>query len=53
MIQSFGTKFFKSITETADKIGTRFEHLFGNFSNEITGNFLFFIKFFFRIFKLY
>lgn len=37
MIESVGTKFFKSITETADDIGGRFEIAFTNFSNKIAG----------------
>uniref|UniRef100_A0A2K6VD84 Uncharacterized protein n=1 Tax=Onchocerca volvulus TaxID=6282 RepID=A0A2K6VD84_ONCVO len=36
MIQSAGTKFFNSITATADKLGGRFEIAFTNFSNKIT-----------------
>ncbi|CAG9537545.1 unnamed protein product [Cercopithifilaria johnstoni] len=36
MIESVGTKFFKSITETADDLGGRFEIAFTNFSNKIT-----------------
>ncbi|KAL3998468.1 hypothetical protein ACH3XW_15170 [Acanthocheilonema viteae] len=35
MIESVGTKFFKSITETADNLGGRFEIAFTNFSNKI------------------
>lgn len=37
MIESVGTKFFKSITETADDLGSRFEIAFTNFSNKIAG----------------
>ncbi|VDO29103.1 unnamed protein product [Brugia timori] len=37
MIESVGSKFFKSITETADDLGGRFEIAFTNFSNKITG----------------
>ncbi|VDN94111.1 unnamed protein product [Brugia pahangi] len=36
MIESVGSKFFKSITETADDLGGRFEIAFTNFSNKIT-----------------
>ncbi|VDN17677.1 unnamed protein product [Gongylonema pulchrum] len=36
MIESVGTKFFKSITETADELGGRFEIAFTNFSDKIT-----------------
>ncbi|KAM3720416.1 Melatonin receptor type 1A [Dirofilaria immitis] len=36
MIESAGIKFFKSITETADDLGGRFEIIFSNFSNKIT-----------------
>ncbi|KHN77496.1 hypothetical protein Tcan_18325 [Toxocara canis] len=36
MIESFGTKLFKSITATADEIGSKFELVFTNFSDAIT-----------------
>ncbi|VDN02759.1 unnamed protein product [Thelazia callipaeda] len=36
MIESVGTKLFKSITKTADELGGRFEIAFTNFSDKIT-----------------
>uniref|UniRef100_A0A0M3I4E2 Transmembrane protein n=1 Tax=Ascaris lumbricoides TaxID=6252 RepID=A0A0M3I4E2_ASCLU len=36
MIESFGTKLFKSLTATADEIGSKFQIAFSNFSDAIT-----------------
>lgn len=38
MIESFGTKLFKSLTATADEIGSKFQIAFSNFSDAITGS---------------